>query len=415
MTKQTLGSEWFTNVKAGKSPSVDKFGRWRVSTPFTILDTKQLVDNLPLFYDDQEVSGSGTSSTYNANHASTTIAVSADTAGRRVRRTKLRGTYQPGKSQLINVTGVWGAPTEGITRRAGYFDDNNGLFFASTPEGMAVVRRSYVTGAVAEEIVLQDDWNIDRMDGTGPSRITLDPTKSQIGYIDFEWLGVGGVGFAFVIDNVIFPIHEMTHANKLPTVYMSTPNLPITYEIENDGTGPAASMVHICSSVASEGGQEATAIRTYISRRSTSQTLANEGLFTPVVSIRLKATHIGARITPIAASLLLTSNTNYEWIVLLNPTVAGVDAVNWQDEPNSALQFDITRSTANTVSGGQAIGGGYAASTAQAREAVTGIAASYLSIGSNIDGSLDEMVLAVANVNANGGTVYGGLLLDEYN
>ena len=309
------------NITAQKSPSIDKFGRWRVSSPYTLLDTKQLVDNLPLFYDDAEVSGSGTSSTYNPNQASTTIAVSANTAGRRVRRTKLRGTYQPGNAQLINITGVWGEPTVGITRRAGYFDDRNGLYFASTPEGMAVVRRTYTSGSVVEEVVLQDDWNIDKMNGSGPSGLTLDPAMSQIGYIDFEWLGVGGVGFSFVIDNVIYPVHEMTHANKLPTVYMSTPNLPITYEIENDGTGPAASMVHICSSVASEGGQEATVLQTYLSRRDTPQTLADQGLYTPIISIRLKGSHVGTRINPISASLVITSTTNYEWIMLLNPTV----------------------------------------------------------------------------------------------
>jgi len=415
MSKPILGSEWYTNIQAAKSPSVDKFGRWRVSTPYTILDTKQLVDNLPLFYDDAEASGGGTSSTYNANQASTTIAVSANTAGRRVRRTKLRGTYQPGKSQLINITGVWGEPTAGITRRGGYFDDNNGLFFASTPEGMAVVRRSYVTGTVVEEVVLQADWNIDRMDGTGPSRITLDPTKAQIGYIDFEWLGVGGVGFSFVIDNVIFPVHEMTHANKLPTVYMSTPNLPITYEIENDGTGPAASMVHICSSVASEGGQEATVTQTYVSRSGVPQTLAAQDLFTPVISIRLKATHIGTRISPIAVELLATTNTNYEWAVFLNPAIAGTDAVSWQNVTNSALQFDVARTNANLVSGGYKLAGGYGASTTQNRTAISGLAKSYLTIGSNIDGSLDELVLAVQNVDGSGGTVYGGLLLDEYN
>jgi hypothetical protein len=242
----------------------------------------------------------------------------------------------------------------------------------------------------------------------------LDPTKTQIGYIDFEWLGVGGVGFAFVIDNAIFYVHEMTHANKLATVYMSTPNLPIRYEIENDGTGPAADFVHICSSVASEGGQEATEVQTYVSRGGVPITLANQDLYTPIIGIRLKATHIGTRISPIAVELLATTNTNYEWAVFLNPTIAGEDAVSWQDVTNSALQVDVARTNANTVSGGYRIAGGYGASTTQNRTAISGLAKSYLTIGSDIDGSLDELVLAVQNVDGNGGTVYGGMLLDEY-
>jgi hypothetical protein len=31
------------------NPAIDAFGRMRVSNPYTILDTKQLVDNLRLF------------------------------------------------------------------------------------------------------------------------------------------------------------------------------------------------------------------------------------------------------------------------------------------------------------------------------------------------------------------------------
>jgi len=82
------------NITAQDNATIDAFGRIRVSEPFTILDTKQLVDSLPLFYDDQQTSGAGTTSTYNANQASTTMAVSATTAGVRVRQSKLRGTYQ---------------------------------------------------------------------------------------------------------------------------------------------------------------------------------------------------------------------------------------------------------------------------------------------------------------------------------
>lgn len=77
---------------------VDAFGRLRVSTPSTIFDSKQLHDNQPLFWDDQEVSGTGTSSNYDGNKASSTLAVTAATAGKRIRQTKMRFNYQPGKA-----------------------------------------------------------------------------------------------------------------------------------------------------------------------------------------------------------------------------------------------------------------------------------------------------------------------------
>ena len=48
-----------TNIQANDSPSIDSFGRWRVSNPETLFDSKQIFDNQPLFWDDQEETGTG--------------------------------------------------------------------------------------------------------------------------------------------------------------------------------------------------------------------------------------------------------------------------------------------------------------------------------------------------------------------
>lgn len=57
----------------------DAFSRLRASLPKTLIDCKMLVDNMPLVFDDSQVSGSGTSSTYNTNQASVTLAFAAFT------------------------------------------------------------------------------------------------------------------------------------------------------------------------------------------------------------------------------------------------------------------------------------------------------------------------------------------------
>lgn len=55
-------------IQSGDSPSIDAFGRWRVSNPQTLFDSKNVfndpdlasnVENQPLFYDNQETSGGG--------------------------------------------------------------------------------------------------------------------------------------------------------------------------------------------------------------------------------------------------------------------------------------------------------------------------------------------------------------------
>lgn len=392
----------------------DSFGKLRVTSPFTLLDFKQNRDNLPLFFDDQQTSGSGTTSTYNTNKASTTIGVSANTAGTRVRQSKMWGNYQPGKSQMILLTGNFKGHVSGVTKRIGYFWDRWGLFFESNGTNMGVVVRTYNTGSAVDTRVAQANWNIDKMDGTGVSGVTVDWSKVQIMLIDFEWLGVGLVRYALVIDGEIYYVHHAKHANINTEVYSSNPNAPIRYEISNNGTGAAATLDQICASVISEGGQEQTSITTYVSRDGTPITLANQDLFTPVLSVRVKSDQRCTRVVPIEVSVLTTTNTNYEWALFINPTIASVDAASWVDVTNSAIQYDQSRTNANTLTGGYKISGGYGSSSATSKISITGASKSHLTIGSSITGTMDELVLGVKNIDANGGTCYAGITLTEY-
>ena len=86
-------------VRVGGVGSQDSLLRLRVSNPVTLFDSKQTVDNQPIVWDDAQTAGGSTTSTYNTNQSSSTIAVSAGVAGTRVRQSKRRFNYQPGKSQ----------------------------------------------------------------------------------------------------------------------------------------------------------------------------------------------------------------------------------------------------------------------------------------------------------------------------
>jgi hypothetical protein len=396
---------------------IDAFGRLRVSQSVTQLDFKQLYDELPLFYDDQETSGSGTNSTYNTNEASTTLSVGATTAGTRVKQSKMRGFYQPGKGLLMNVTGVFGTSVSGITKRWGYFDDNNGLFFQHKDGTASVVRRTYTSGAVVDTTVDQDSWNLDKLDGTGLSGITIDFTKSNIFVIDFEWLGVGGVRYGVVVNNQIIYVHQLYNANSLDKVYMSTPNLPIRFEINNDGTAVAHEMDCICGTILSEGGND-DIIKPVVATRGTTSLAMNtaSGSYTPVVSIRLKSGQIGARINPEeVAAFVTSSNVDFHWKLLLNPAIAGTDNASWTSISNSSIEYDISRDNTNTTSGGYELAHGYGGTSNQVHAPVSGRNLSYLSLGSNIDGSVDEIVLAIAHCGTSGAaTAYGGIRVGEY-
>lgn len=82
--------------------------------------------------------------------------------------------------------------------------------------------------------VPQTEWNIDRMDGEGPSGYTLDPTKMQMAYIDYTWYGAGFIRFGFrTTEGNIMYCHKMPNNNRNTEAYMRSGNLPARYEAIN--------------------------------------------------------------------------------------------------------------------------------------------------------------------------------------
>lgn len=381
-------------VQFADSYTVDAFSRLRTGSPHTEFDAKQLFDNLPLLYDDQETSGSGTSTSHSTATAQTTLSVSANTAGTRTRQSFRRFNYQPGKSQLIIMTGALeSSVASGITARIGLFDDNNGIFFEADGNSIKAVIRSSTTGSPVDTGVAQSSWNIDRFDGTGPSGISLDTTKNQILFFDFEWLGAGDVRFGFFVNGRPYYVHKATWANSGGLgPYMSTPNLPLRYQLINDGNGPATNMRVGCQTVMSEGGNNHidTGIVQTFSNGNTHIDATTGGTLYALIGMRLKTTHFGASVKPINVSVAPITNDIIEWQLLFNASVAGDPT--YANETNSAVQT-FYGATANTVTGGTVVAGGYVASTKDGGVGDSGLFSELL-LGAAIDGTADTLVLA---------------------
>jgi hypothetical protein len=292
----------------------------------------------------------------------------------------------------------------GITRRVGIFDANNGLFLEDAAGVYKFVRRTYVTGSPVDNAVAQSDWNMDKFDGTGASGITLDFSKTQILVIDYEWLGVGRVRMGFNVDGVTRYAHQFLHANKLSEVYMSTPNLPLRYELTNSGAGVASTLQCICASVVSEGGSQKTGIL----RHKDSGLIAGlaTGSSYAVVGLRLKAAAVSATVLLEAISMLApTVNDLADWEIVFNPTVAGT--FTYADETNSAVQTAVGAAT-NTVTGGYSVDGGYFSTAAPTTQSVQNA----LRLGASIAGVLDTIVLCVKPI-SNSIDVHGSMTWRE--
>ena len=381
-----------SNTNSNNDPAIDAFGRLRVSNPVGLFDSKQLYDNQPLVWDTLTV-GTGLA-THDSNRASSTLSVSA-VNDKVIRQTKPRSPYQPGKSLLIFTTFVMGEGVDDVVKRVGFFDDNNGIFFQNNGNVNSLVVRSNVTGTPVDNEILQSNWNIDKLDGTGNSKLTLDITKAQILIIDIEWLGVGSVRCGFIIDGVTYYIHSFNHANIINSVYMSTPNLPIRYEITSSST-TVSSLEQICSSVSSEGGYENKGFSHSASRGISPFVDINDDHLYPLISLRVKSGYIGTQIRPEFLDLLCTSsNANFYWQLIINPTVAGMDAASWQSISNSAIEYDISRGLSNFVTGGYVLASGYGA---QKVATIGTVVNGNFILGSKINGISDQLVLAVQKI-----------------
>jgi hypothetical protein len=260
-------------------------------------------------------------------------------------------SYQPGKGLLVLATFAMNTPTAGIRQRVGFFNTGNGVFFElnGTTKSMVLRSSSIPTPGTPSDVrtINQANWNGDKLDGTGPSGITLDVSKTQIFWCDFEWLGVGSVRTGFVINGQYIVCHTFQNANVQTSVYMTTAILPVRYEIKNVSAGVGASMKHICSNVVSEGGYEQYS-PSHLARRTTK--LSNIQLtFKPIVSIRLASTALGAVVLPGRMQVLPITSQSYEVGLFFNSTLTGASWAAVSTDANVEMDTSATAMTGGTL------------------------------------------------------------------
>ena len=331
--------------------STDAFGRMKASLPFTLGDYKHYPG---VEYNFNDVEENGGSVTINSTAASATLATTSNSSSLAIHQTKYYHPYQPGKSQEILTSFVLGSAETNVIKRVGYFDDADGLFLQQSGNGeLSFVVRSSVGGVLGDNAITQEFWNIDKCDGTGDSGFDLNETKTQLLYIDFQWLGVGRVRFGFVHDGKIIVAHEEYHSNVLSTVYISNPNLPIRTEVRNTGATNGSSMDHICSTVISSGGYSETGVDFATANSTARTTPAAGGTPYPVLAIRLKDSFKGqpnrasARVNNVSLSVE-TESVLYKLIKVESETdltFQGGTAVWTSADPESAVEYCVNAIT----------------------------------------------------------------------
>jgi hypothetical protein len=240
---------------------------------------------------------------------------------------------------------------------------------------------------------------VDTFDGTGDSLTNIDVTKANIMFVDIEWLGVGDVRVGFIVNGSMRVVHIFNNVNVNSSTYMTTACLPTRHEIMNTSTTLSPSMTRqICNTVVSEGGYDPKGTSYSATRGVVGyQTLNGSGTSTPTVSIRLNSSYLDQIAILNELSVLLESNTNLQYRLLLNATI---NPTTWNTSASGRIDYNID---ATSVSGGTELLSGFLTSNSSISLSSTSLqlGRTVVDTSKSITGVSDVITLALTSFGAN--------------
>jgi hypothetical protein len=109
-------------------------------------------------------------------------------------------------------------------------DSDTQITVAPDYKGLTVERIKLVK--TVEQRVKRSDFNLDVLDGNGPSGYVFDASKMQMVFLDYSWYGAGKIRYGMRgTQGEVFYFHEFVNNNLNTEAYMRTGNLPARFEI----------------------------------------------------------------------------------------------------------------------------------------------------------------------------------------
>ena len=386
---------------------LDAFGNLRTVTPKTLFDHKARYGKGTTLWSEKVTGTASIDFVTDKSSVDLTVNLTGEVA---VTQTRNRFKYQGGKSQKIEATGVLPVVAT-ANAQIGYFQVSqsapyrpiDGIYFESEGTTINVCIANACDGTITK--VPKGSWNIDNLDGNGPSGLDVDFSFGRIFYIDFQWLSLGRVRFGIHYGGNLVFIHEETHVN-ISEPYMRSGSQPMCYRIEAVADGQATCR-RICSAVISEGGSDPTGIVAAVSRK-TSLVTIGDTLPVAVFGIRIKSSEADAIIENIKVNLLATTNDSIRWILAWNPpTINGTTPV-WTPIQGGSLETFIGDNT-NTIVEGLNIDEGYFSTETRVE---AGTSKGNIQIGVGVDGTQDVLYLC-AQCLSGSAAVTGGLVVRQ--
>lgn len=113
----------------------------------------------------------------------------------------------------------------------------NNTTMTVTPDFRGVSNVSNTKAALVNEIIIpQSQWNIDKADGLGASGYKIEVNKMQMLGFQYSWYGAGFIDWMLRGPNgdYLF-VHRLKNNNRNTEAFMRSGNLPVRYEVINEG------------------------------------------------------------------------------------------------------------------------------------------------------------------------------------
>jgi len=381
----------------------DLFGRIKTSEAYTVFESIHRYEKSGDF--SEQTSGTA-SVTYLPNESSLALGIGTAQGDSVSLETFKVFPFQTGKSLQAMMAFTFAPTKTGLRQRAGYFSRQNGVYLEQDGGTTYIVWRTYVSGSVVNTRIAQNDWNIDQLNGDGPSDYVLNLEHSQMMWIELSSMGSGSIRIGFAIDGYFIPVHQVNNSNNNDTALFTTASLPLRFEIENiAATSGVSTMKQMNTAVISNGGfykqkEQWTVV-------SNGQVEVGES-YTPLIALRLAPGRTDAVVTSSALNIYPVSADDFEWALIRNPsTLIGGTWTTYS--PKNNVQFN---KTATSMSGGVALFEGFFGSQNQnpvpmAEQSIDNFA--YQMGRTNSDSPVSDVFVLCCRVVSGTGTVKASL------
>lgn len=257
--------------------------------------------------------------------------------------------YIAGHEAYAYFTALFTSSTPNSTQWAGLFNSTNGLALGFNGTKFSIILRNNEI----DNIVSQEDFSLDILNGSGISGIKLDTTKLNIFKISYGWLGAAPITFEICReDGVWFPFHKINYPNLSYTPNIGNTSLPMNMEIKKNNADATNLTIKSGSwNFGTIGGSANSTQREY--QQSVKGKPVSAGASVPILSIRSKTIFYGEENSENAVlifSSVASRPISEGWCRFSYIKNADLTGAIWieKDSNNSFIEYDISSTSATS-------------------------------------------------------------------